>query len=78
MVIHKIQLLLCLYTYAITFTHTLLNSTYYWLQSIPQYDHTIHCCLDAQPCLILCNPMDCSMPGFPVHLLPKFSQTHVR
>ena len=22
---------------------------------------------DAQSCLTLCNPMDCSMPGFPVH-----------
>ena len=26
----------------------------------------------------LCDPMDCSMPGFPVHhLLPEFTQTHV-
>ena len=26
----------------------------------------------------LCNPMDCSMPGFPVlHCLPEFAQTHV-
>ena len=31
------------------------------------------------PSLIrLCNPMDCSMPGFPVlHYLPEFAQTHV-
>ena len=28
--------------------------------------------------LILCDPMDCSMPGFPVHhQLPEFTQTHV-
>ena len=28
--------------------------------------------------LILCNPMDCSMPGFPVHhQILKFTQTHV-
>ena len=27
----------------------------------------------------LCNPMDCSTPGFPVlHCLPEFAQTHVR
>ena len=27
---------------------------------------------------ILCDPMDCSMPGFPVHHhLPEFAQTHV-
>ena len=26
----------------------------------------------------LCDPMDCSMPGFPVHhQLPEFTQTHV-
>ena len=31
-----------------------------------------------QSCLTLCNPMDCSMPGFPPHCqLPEFSQTHV-
>ena len=29
-------------------------------------------------CLTLCNPMDCSTPGFPVlHCLPEFAQTHV-
>ena len=28
-------------------------------------------------CLILCNPMDCSTPGFAVlHYLPEFAQTH--
>ena len=32
----------------------------------------------AQSCPILCNPMDCSMPGFPVHhQLPELAQTHV-
>ena len=32
----------------------------------------------AQSCLTLCEPMDCSMPGLPVHhQLPKFTQTHV-
>ena len=31
-----------------------------------------------QSCPPLCNPMDCSMPGFPVHhQLPEFTQTHV-
>ena len=31
-----------------------------------------------QSCLTLCDPMDCSMPGFPVHLqLLKLAQTHV-
>ena len=32
----------------------------------------------AQFCLTLCDPMDCSMPGFPVHhQLPEPAQTHV-
>ena len=34
--------------------------------------------LVAQLCPTLCNPMDCSMPGLPVHhQLPEFTQTHV-
>ena len=31
-----------------------------------------------QSCLTLCDPMDCSTPGFPVHhQLPELTQTHV-
>ena len=31
-----------------------------------------------QSCLTLCNPIDCSMPSFPVHhQLPELAQTHV-
>ena len=34
------------------------------------------CCYSvAKSCSTLCNPMDCSMPGFPVlHYLPEFAQ----
>ena len=33
----------------------------------------------AQPCPTLCDPMDCSTPGLPVHhQLPELAQTHVR
>ena len=36
------------------------------------------CCLITKSCLILCDPMGCSTPGFPVlHYLPEFAQTHV-
>ena len=36
------------------------------------------CCSAAQLCLTIRNPMDCSMPGFPVlHHLPELAQTHV-
>ena len=32
----------------------------------------------AQSCLTLCDPTDCSIPGFPVHhQLPELAQTHV-
>ena len=38
----------------------------------------ITCYPVAKSCLTLCNPMDCSMPGFPVlPYLPGFAQTHV-
>ena len=32
----------------------------------------------AQSCPTLCNPMNCSTPGLPVHhQLPEFTQTHI-
>ena len=32
----------------------------------------------AQSCLTLCDPINCSMPGLPVHhQLPEFTQTHI-
>ena len=35
-------------------------------------------CSVTQSCPTLCNPMDCSTPGFPVHhQLPELAQTHV-
>ena len=40
--------------------------------------HKICCCSVAKSCLILCDPMECSMLGFPVpYYLPEFAQTHV-
>ena len=36
------------------------------------------CCSVAKSCPTLCDPMDCSTPGFPIfHYLPEFAQTHV-
>ena len=36
-----------------------------------------HVCVCAQSCLTLCNPMNPSTPGLPVHhQLPEFTQTH--
>ena len=43
---------------------------------LPLYHHC--CCLVAQLCLTLCNPRDCTVPGFPIlHCLPEFAQAHV-
>ena len=36
------------------------------------------CCSVAQSCPSLCDPMNCSTPGLPVHhQLPELAQTHV-
>ena len=36
------------------------------------------CCSTAKSCPTLCNPMDCSMPGFPVlHYLLELTQIQV-
>ena len=47
----------------------------------PQYvrlSHLNFCCSATKPYLTLCDPMDCSIPGFPVlHYLLEFAQTHV-
>ena len=40
--------------------------------------HSVQFTSVAQSCLTLCNSMDCSMPGLPVHhQLLEFTQTHV-
>ena len=53
------------------FSQRLLSKQY---QSISGYC----CCSVAKWCPTLCDPMDCSMPGFPVrHHLPELAQTHV-
>ena len=47
-------------------------------QTLVELVATIICCLVAKSCPTLCNPMDCSIPGLPVHhYLLEFVQTHV-
>ena len=42
------------------------------------YAKSTLCCSVAQSCLTLCDPMDCSTPGFPVHhQLPELAETHI-
>ena len=54
-----------------------------WVPYIPHFisNHLffmIYCCSVSQLCLTLCDPMDCSMPGFLVlHYFPEFAQTYV-
>ena len=58
-----------------SFCHILQSST---LESPSWLDHILSCCSVAKSCPTLCNPLNCSIPGFPVlHYLPEFAQTHV-
>ena len=44
---------------------------------IHAWSHPCFCSV-AKSCPTLCDPMDCSTPGFPVHYhLPEFAQVHV-
>ena len=53
--------------------HTILTN-----EKIKAYDHLNQFSSVAQSCQTLCNPMNHSMPGLPVHhQLPEFTQTHV-
>ena len=56
------------------FIHLIL----YNLGNLHAFPHSVQFSSVTQLCLTLCDPMDCSMPGFPVyHQLPELTQTHV-
>ena len=49
-----------------------------WLEHLFNPFMSYCCCSVPQLCPALCDPTDCSTPGFPVpHRLPEFAQTHV-
>ena len=49
-----------------------------YLQRMYLIKHSVQFSSIAQLCPTLCNPMDCSTPGFPVHYqLLELTQTHV-
>ena len=52
---------------------------YHWKTKKPNWIFSsVQFSSDAQSCPTLCDPMNRSRPGFPVHHpLPEFSQTHV-
>ena len=48
------------------------------LRYMPTLIHLVQFSSVIQSCLTLCNPINCSMPGLPVHhYLPEFTQTHI-
>ena len=62
--------------------HMLNSLSFYW--QLRGTNHVLDSLLSinissvAQSCLTLCDPIDCSMPGLPVHhQLLEFTQTHV-
>ena len=58
--------------------HNIYNSEHISQSYNSNRFYVYFCCSVAKPCLTLCDPMDCSMPGFPVlHYLPEFAQIHV-
>ena len=57
-------------------THVNINGYIYIVSKCSQNPRSL--CSVAQSCLTVCNPTDCSTPGFPVlHYLPEFAQIHV-
>ena len=49
-----------------------------WATRGAQIDASVQFSSVTQSCSALCDPMDCSTPGLPVHhQLPEFTQTHV-
>ena len=49
-----------------------------WCVSVKSKRHSVQFSSVTQSCPTLCDPMDCSTPGLPVHhQLPEFNQTHV-
>ena len=49
-----------------------------WVLMWVRYNSSVQFSSVAQSCPTLCDPMNCSTPGLPVHhQLPEFTQTHV-
>ena len=68
---------LCTCTHTVATCHTWsVTSTGTWLLNV--ISSSVQFSSVAQSCLTLCDPMNGSMPGLPVHhQLPEFTQTHV-
>ena len=55
------------------------ESSYYLIKVVMLTQSRLHQFSSlTQSCPTLCNPMNCSMPGLPIHhQLPEFTQTHI-
>ena len=74
---HSTQLYVCSYRHE-TWDSSLLHLDHLIIASREMCYMYCCSCSVTQLCPTLCNPMDCSMPGFPVlHCLLEFAQTHV-
>ena len=59
--------------------HLLSYCVFCFLLNIFHFQSVIHFISVAQSYPTLCDPVDCSMPGFPVHhQLPELAQTYVQ
>ena len=77
-IFQEVQLLYCSPSYSLSFLSemALANLELCIVSSICQF--SLQFSSVAQPSPSPCGPMDCSMPGFPVHYqLPELAQTHV-
>ena len=83
----EINMYVCVYVYMFMFKRFLLmryskisvsRASWVSIQIKVRVNFWLQFSSVAQSCLTLCNPMDCSTPGFPVHhQLPELTQTHV-
>ena len=77
---HMVALVLVLEGTSILFS-TMASSIYIPTHSVRVFPF-LHICFQfssvTQSCLTLCDPMNCSMPGLPVHhQRPEFTQIHI-
>ena len=80
-----LQFYICICVGVCTRVHVRLQACSYFIAFICSFSHLLRLCnlplqfcSVAQSCLILCDPMDCSKAGLPVHhQLQEFTQIHL-
>ena len=84
-IFHYIYIWVCVYIYIYIISHLLYPFIYdghlgcfHGLAIVNRVSVSVQFSAVTQSCPTLCDPIDCSMPGFPVHhQLLKLAQTHV-